>query len=47
MGGEWSGCIFIDMSLFDLSAKTIKGMLVPLSNFKGKKCYLVVNVACK
>ncbi len=32
-------------TLFDFTAKSIRGEEVPLSTFRGKKAYLVVNVA--
>lgn len=34
-------------SFFDLEAKDIDGNLVHFSQFKGKKVFMVVNVACK
>ena len=38
---------FIPKSFFDLQANDIKGHPIPVSQYRGKKAILVVNVACK
>ncbi len=32
-------------SIFDFSVENIEGQVIPMSNYRGKKAYLVVNVA--
>lgn len=36
-----------DRSIFDFSAETINGETISLSSFRGKKAFLIVNVACQ
>ena len=45
MGNSESNAEFDQKSIFDFSVKTLDGQEVSLSTYKGKKAYLIVNVA--
>lgn len=35
------------LSIFDFSAESIRGEPIQLASFRGKKAFLIVNVACQ
>ena len=45
MGNAESNTEYDQKSIFDFTVKTLDGQEVSLSTYKGKKAYLLVNVA--
>ncbi len=41
----WNSSGEVAKSIFEFNVETIAGETVPLSNYKGKKAYIIVNVA--